>query len=758
MHSENSSREEEARLAALMLYGIVPDGSQAEFQTILDLAARLFDVPTVLVSLVERDRQIFAARLGMAVCGTSRSVSFCAHELDQDDVLVVLDPSADPRFSDNPLVTAPSGIRFYAGAPLRTPDGLTLGRLCLIDHRPRAAFSQADRKNLSALAALVFDKLEIRRLDRARTASQQRFDHVAETSPDGIICADHDGSITFWNGAAERLFGYSAEEARGRTIDFILPERLRAATGGSRRRETAAVQGRATQGRASKDARCKGLVRNATAGPARPMEAIARRKDSVELLVESSLSVWQEGERTSFGLIVRDISERRANEDRLYRLAHLDPLTKLPNRMALRARMEEIVRLAAPASAMILDLDGFKEVNDTMGHSTGDLLLQDVAARLVGCVGEAGVVARLGGDEFAILLRAGDLPDAARVADAIIAAVAAPFDIAANRINPGRDAACRVALSASIGIALFPLHGDTAEDLLSSADLALYQAKSEGKGCRRFFANDLRCAAVRRSVQSLELARAVANGEFELFYQPQVHGTDGRLLGAEALLRWRHPERGLQAPAAFLPALEGGALAAAVGRWVVRTACRQAAAWRQASAAFRMGVNLFGVQLKDGHLAATVHEALAETGLPPSALELEITENVILQHDEGVIQPLRDLHAEGVGIAFDDYGTGYASLSLLKRYPLTRLKIDQTFVHNMCGSPEDAAIVRAVIYLGRSFGLSVVAEGVETQAQRAFLVAEGCVDHQGYLWGAPMPAAEFERAFDLAAPRLRREA
>jgi EAL domain-containing protein (putative c-di-GMP-specific phosphodiesterase class I) len=262
-------------------------------------------------------------------------------------------------------------------------------------------------------------------------------------------------------------------------------------------------------------------------------------------------------------------------------------------------------------------------------------------------------------------------------------------------------------------------------------------------------------ANTRRAYQG-ELRRAYEQAEFELHYQPQVRLLDGALVGAEALLRWRHPRKGLIGPADFIAALEAGPLAAQVGDWVLQTACRQAAAWRiGGSADFRMGVNLFGAQFRTGDLAHRVRAALAEAELPAPGLELEITENILLRHDEEMIGPLRELHAEGVGIAFDDYGTGYGSLSMLKRYPLIRLKVDQSFVRGMCESPTDAAIVRAVLYLGRSFGLQVIAEGVETEEQSVRLRKKGCEEAQGYLFGRPMPAAEFAQSFSLAPPPRR---
>ena len=285
---------------------------------------------------------------------------------------------------------------------------------------------------------------------------------------------------------------------------------------------------------------------------------------------------------------------------------------------------------------------------------------------------------------------------------------------------------------------------------MPNADLALYQAKAEGRQCQRLFTPALRQAADRARAYENELRRGFERQEFEIFYQPQVRLSDGAVVGAEALLRWRHPEHGLLSPAAFLPALELRPLSAQVGNWVLRTACAQASMWCSGGLqSFRMGVNLFGSQFRTGDLTSKVQAALADAGLPASDLELEITENIVLNQDEGVVRSLRELRDLGMGIAFDDYGTGYASLSMLKRYPITRLKIDQSFVAGMCASAEDAAIVRAVLSLARSFGLDTIAEGVETEEQAETLHKAGCEEAQGYLYGRPMSAEELSNRFAL---------
>ena len=444
---------------------------------------------------------------------------------------------------------------------------------------------------------------------------------------------------------------------------------------------------------------------------------------------------WSQAKAAEFTAIARDIAERQANEQRLFHLAHVDTLTGLGNRVALQSKLAELVGASGIGALLMVDLDGFKYVNDTLGHSAGDQVLQEVAVRIGGSARDSDSVTRLGGDEFAVLLH--EVPGsamAAQVADRIISSLSVPVVVGGQPVNIG----------ASVGIAMYPSDGANAEELLSNADLALYKAKADGRHCSRFYNPGLRVEARRKLSRDNEFVAAIEGHEFELFYQPQIRLRDGAVVGAEALLRWRHPERGLLLPGTFLLELESGRLAAQVGDWVVETACLQAATWRQHAAPdFRVGVNLFGAQFRSGNLADKVVKALSMASLPPHALELEITENVILRHEDEMVAPLRELRAHGVGVAFDDYGTGYASLSLLKRYPLSRLKIDQSFTVSMCESASDNAIVRAIISMARAFDLEVIAEGVETRTQAELLNRNGCNEVQGYLFGAPMSVADF---------------
>lgn len=704
--------DEENRLAALADYHLVDTPPEDDFDRLAALASRLFDVPIVLVSLVASDRQFFKARVGLDVCETSREVSFCAYAIAQDDILLIRDATDDPRFSSNPLVLGPPFIRFYAGKPLVTPTGQKIGTVCLIDRKPRAVFTQEDRENLTDLAALVVDRMEMRRLDYAKTISQTRFENIAATSPDAIICSNAEGEITFWNRSAERLFGYTAREVVQHTSEVIVPDSWRSIYD--------AELDRLRHGRKLQ------LVD-------RTIELSGLRKDGSEFPAEFSLSTWEEGATTSVGAIVRDITERRQNEERLFRLASLDALTDLPNRGAWRHCLAETLATEKPATVLLADLDGFKDVNDTLGHSAGDAILKTVAARLKSVCDLSIMVARLGGDEFVVLLAGDDERRAKAISSQLISAISEPYEFAGQAIEIG----------VSIGVAFAPRHSSRAEELIGAADLALYRAKAAGKGRYEIFAPALREVAVARRAFEQELRSAFENDEFQLFYQPQIATEDRQLRGAEALMRWNHPVRGLLPPSSFIEVLSHKPSAAAVGEWALRTACRHAARWRTRIPHFRMGVNLFEAQIRSGRLLTVVKEALSDNDLPPEALELEIVENIFLRNDSSTKRLLHDLRKLGVGLAFDDYGTGYASLSLLKQYPVSRLKIDRSFVRDVNTDPEDAAVVTAVLYLGRSFGMEVIAEGVETEAQLDFLKRNNCKEAQGYLFGKPIPADEF---------------
>ncbi|MCJ2101180.1 EAL domain-containing protein [Methylobacterium sp. E-046] len=438
-----------------------------------------------------------------------------------------------------------------------------------------------------------------------------------------------------------------------------------------------------------------------------------------------------------------DISARKAAEGQIAHMARHDALTDLPNRALFQERLAhklaEVHRYGGSCAVMSLDLDKFKLVNDTLGHPAGDALLREVAERLRSALRVEDTVARLGGDEFAVLLAGADEPvSVGLLAEHLIAAVRAPFPFGDQRMEVGL----------SVGTALAPIHGLDGEALFKRADLALYRAKAEGRNTHRVYEAAMDEAAAERRTLECDLHRAIEGGELTLHYQPQVTTEGGELVGFEALVRWRHPERGLLPPGAFISLAEETGLILPLGEWVLRAACREAARWERP---LKVAVNLSPRQFQQADLPERVLAVLTETSLSPTRLELEVTESVLINDKARALGILRRLKAFGVSISMDDFGTGYSSLATLQAFPFDRIKIDRSFVGNVEESPQAAAIVRAVLGLGRSLGMGVVAEGVETTAQMRFLVSEACDEVQGYLVGKPQPIERFADAVRTGA-------
>jgi diguanylate cyclase (GGDEF)-like protein len=428
-----------------------------------------------------------------------------------------------------------------------------------------------------------------------------------------------------------------------------------------------------------------------------------------------------------------DITERKRTEDSIGFMARHDALTKLPNRTMFQDRMEEAIAMTGRGdqfAVFCLDLDKFKQVNDTMGHPVGDALLVAVADRLRDCVREGDTVARLGGDEFGIIQLAVRQPDDSdRLARRIIAAFDQPFDLGGRQVESG----------VSIGVCIAPQDSFAYETLMTNADIALYLAKAEGRGTARFFEPEMDARIHLRRVLEQDIERAIVRNEFELYYQPQVSLTRNRVVGFEALLRWHHPVRGLVSPLEFISVAEETGMIVAIGEWVLHTACFEAENW---PADINVAVNLSPVQFRKNGLVPTVQAALTASGLRPDRLELEITESVFLRDTADTLAALHQLRGMGIGMALDDFGTGYSSLSYLRSFPFNKIKIDQSFVRDLLTNRESMSIVRSVIGLGQSLGIKTIAEGVETPEQLERLRADGCAEGQGYLFSRPRPASE----------------
>ena len=441
-----------------------------------------------------------------------------------------------------------------------------------------------------------------------------------------------------------------------------------------------------------------------------------------------------------------DVTEQRRGAAKLAYMAHHDALTGLPNRVLFREHLQLALARARRGNGLAvfcLDLDRFKSVNDMLGHPGGDALLRAASGRLQRCVRESDLVARLGGDEFAIVQECALQPaDATALARRIIESLAEPFDIDGHR----------VVIGTSVGIALASDELTGADALMKQGDLALNRAKADGRGGYTFFEATMDAQAQARRCLEIDLREALAGNQLEVFYQPLIETATGQVSGFEALVRWRHPERGMVSPAEFIPLAEEIGIIGEIGYWVLRQACTDVVSW---SDTLKVAVNLSPVQFRDKALAEGVAQILSETGMKPGRLELEVTESLLLGNDSSVLKALHDLRATGVRIAMDDFGTGYSSLSYLRRFPFDKIKIDQSFVREMSADDDCAAIIRAVVGLGRSLGIAVNAEGVETKQQFESLCAEGCGEVQGYLFSKPKPACDIVELLAMKHGRLR---
>ncbi|OHX17120.1 diguanylate cyclase [Chromobacterium amazonense] len=536
---------------------------------------------------------------------------------------------------------------------------------------------------------------------------------VFENSAEGILILDANARIIAVNDAFTRITGYAEKEALGK------PSRIFGL--GEQEREA---------------------MREALAGSGHWQgEMQDRRKNGEWYPAELSISALrdEDDELCNYVAVFSDITQRKEAEARLQFLANHDPLTRLPNRSSLTAQLDEaLARMASQGgqlAVMFIDLDRFKLINDSFGHQAGDLLLCEIALRLARVVGERGMLARLGGDEFTLLMSGFDShTELGDVAADILTELGRPLSLEAHEVF----------ITGSIGISVFPHDGEDAQTLLKNADVAMYRAKDSGKNTYQFFDAGMNTQTFERLLLENGLRMALERGEFELHYQPQLAADSRALQGAEVLLRWRHPQLGLVPPVRFIALAEETGLIKPIGDWVLAEACRQLAAWdRQGLAVPRLAVNLSPRQFGQPSLPAKVAGALQAAGLPASRLELEITESMLMQNPDEAVQLLAQLKALGVWLSIDDFGTGYSSLSYLKRFPLDTLKIDQSFVDGLPDDGDNAAIAEAILAMAKKLKFHVVAEGVENEAQAAFLQGKGCHTLQGYHFSRPLPAAEF---------------
>ena len=474
------------------------------------------------------------------------------------------------------------------------------------------------------------------------------------------------------------------------------------------------------------------------------VEFQGRRSDGRTIPIEACFSGWLGSDGMQYGAVLRDITVRKREAERIRYLAEYDTLTGLANRNTLQSGLAAMISCSEQSGGgvalLVLGLDGFQNINDLLGHTYGDRVLQAVANRLKDEAGEGGLVARLGGDEFAIAMpRAALRYPVGEFAERVVEAFDQPLLVSSREHR----------VKISTGFAIHPEGGQNAEELLSNGHLALCRAKGPRRGGHVMFDTSMRDELEARVTLEAELALAVERGEFELFYQPQVHLVDGSLSGAEALIRWRHPVRGLVPPIQFMPVVNSSALSDHVAQWVMETACKQARKWELAGTGIRVGINLSPSQLQTGDLAKSIADVLDNIGLSPSLLEIEVTEDILLQDEARVLETFKRIQNLGVRVVFDDFGTGYASLSYLKKFPLDGLKIDKSFVFELLTDSDDAAIVNSTVGLSKQLGLSVIAEGIENRASADLLLTMGCEEGQGYFFGKPMPVVEIEEKYGL---------
>jgi diguanylate cyclase (GGDEF)-like protein/PAS domain S-box-containing protein len=565
--------------------------------------------------------------------------------------------------------------------------------------------------------ALYKHKTEME-LREAALHSQTILDNMA----DGVVTIDSLGVIEEFNKAACKIFGYEVSEVIGKNVTIIMPEN-------------------------SRHVHINYLDKHNRTGHSRiigkPQELEGQRKDGSIVPISLLVSKIERNGRVTFIGLIRDITQRRRDEEEINRLAFYDPLTGLPNRRLLVDRLGQAIltadRSGHHGALMFLDLDHFKQLNDTQGHDLGDILLQQVAKRLQDCLREGDSVARLGGDEFVVLLEALSTysleaaSQAETIALKILEQLRLPYSLKGMVYN----------ITPSMGIVVFAKDNTSVDELLKKADVAMYQAKAAGRNTARFFDPAMQAAAETRAELEKSLRQGLINNEFLLHYQIQVDGA-GHIMGVEALVRWNHSKLGLISPAAFIPMAEETGIIQPLGEWVLEAACHQLVAWTHspARASWTMSVNVSAAQFAQPDFCEKVAAALQKTGANPALLKLEITESMLLHNLEDVIDKMHRVGRMGVTFALDDFGTGYSSLSYLKRLPLNQLKIDRSFVNDLLTDPHDAAIAKTVLALGHSLHLRVIAEGVETAEQFEFLTGIGCDGYQGYHFGRPVAPDE----------------
>jgi diguanylate cyclase (GGDEF)-like protein/PAS domain S-box-containing protein len=871
--------DEQKRLEVLHHYQLLDTLPESQFDEITQLAALICGTPIAIITLVDKERQWFLSRIGITATETARSLSFCAHAIQDDALFMVPDTQLAPEFRDNPLVSGPPHLRFYAGAPLITEDGCALGTLAVMDTVPRALSAQQQ----DALTTLSRDvvarfrsRLQLldlcrqidmqhdasgellgayRRLCRrtgpaviGRSANDAAAADITETAKEadlsqlfinsipGIFYVfDQRGKFLRWNknfelvtgrsiteiaeAGAMDIFGTAGEKhavaahikqaladgsatlevnvltSQGEPLPYYLTGRRIEFAGEycicgmgadiSERRaseEILRLRNRALEAsiNAIMITDAAGMIEYVNPAFERitgyPLSQVSRRhfrflhrNDNEQrgmAAVRSAYRLKEEGHAllrsyrrngdlfwndfyiapvanaenvvTHFIGVLNDITEIKRYEERLEHEANYDALTQLVNRNVLKDRISQAIassrRHNTEFTVGFMDLDNFKFINDSLGHGIGDELLKSASRRLATCMRAQDTIARYGGDEFAfVLIDTASEENVAILMDRILKTIERPFEIGEHRLF----------ISCSVGVGFYPKDGDDADTLLKNADTAMYRAKESGRNNYQFYTPSMNERVRERLSLEAKLRQALNNEEFALHYQPKIDLASGMVVGIEALLRWNPTDGDAVSPASFIPLAEETGLIVPIGEWVLDTACAHNKQMQEFGLPpIGVAVNISARQFDANTLRKSIVRALDTSGLDARYLELELTESLVMQNPDEVTRILLELREMGLRLAIDDFGTGYSSLSQLQRFPLDRLKIDQSFVRDIGADPNDAIIARAVISLGHSLGMSVIAEGVSNEEQLAFLRANGCDEMQGYLYSRPLPFKE----------------
>jgi diguanylate cyclase (GGDEF)-like protein/PAS domain S-box-containing protein len=606
----------------------------------------------------------------------------------------------------------------------------SIGRMAV--ERGAHDFLLKDHLDTYSLTRAVSGMIERGTIADALFVEKERAEVTLNSIGDAVLSTDIKGNVTYLNAVAECMTGWSRAEATGRPLAEVFN----------------IIDG--TTREPSDNPMSLAVRQNKTVSLT--ANCILIRRDGYESPIEDSAAPIHDrsGHITGAVIVFHDVSAARQMSLQLSHLAQHDSLTDLPNRMLLNDRLQQAITMAKRhgyrIAVLFMDLDRFKHINDSLGHVVGDQLLQAVASRLERCVRESDTVGRQGGDEFVVVLSELEAAENAGISAAkLLAALTLPYHIGQHD----------VIVPVSIGVSIYPDDGDSAEALIRNADTAMYHAKENGRNNYQFFKQEMNIRASERQFIESGLRVALERNEFSLHYQPKIDLSTGAVTGVEALLRWKHPERGFIPPAQFIPIAEDTGLILPIGNWVLREACKQSRAWLDAGfAPMPMAVNISAVEFRSKDFLESVRGILHESKLDPHCLELELTESVLMKHAESTVTMLKALKEIGVQLTVDDFGTGYSSLSYLRQFPVDSLKVDQSFVHEISSHKDDAAIVSAVISMGNSLKKRVIAEGVETREQLDFLTAEGCEEAQGYYFNRPMVADQFAKLLEAGVSHM----